>query len=274
MTTQVGAVELDALGDAVGLLGELGELYPEVESEEWTPYRDLYPELFAGSSWRLPCACYLVRSAGMTVVVDTGVGPAGLWDWGREREEGLPRELAARGISPDDVDIVFLTHLHIDHLGWNADRTGTPFFPRARYVAHHDALAFALGRSELPHIQRCVVSLTDRFEELGGETELAPGLTTTPLPGHYPGHMGIRITSGGEEAMLIADVAVHPALLDRPDWRYVSDLDHELSVATRRQLLDELVDSDVLVGCGHYPGPLGRIARVDARVVWQPSGGW
>jgi len=266
----VGSIELHPARDAVGVLAEYGEAYPEVPAEAWEPYRSLYPDLFARSSWRLPCNCFLVRSKGVTVLVDTGVGPPGLWDWTAESEGELPRALEEHGVRRDDVDVVFLTHLHIDHLGWNADFSGSPFFPRARYVVHHDAVAFARTRPELPHIRRCVEPLVERFELVSGEVELAPGVTAFPAAGHYPGHMAARLESEGERAMLIADVAVHPALLHEPGWLYVSDLDQPVSVATRRDLLEELVDRDVLVACGHYPGAgIGRVVTRDGRVVWE-----
>ena len=67
-------------------------------------------------------------------------------------------------------------------------------------------------------------------------------------PGHYPGHMSVRL---GHEGILLGDVAVHPALLDHPEWRYVSDVDGDRSVQTRRELLPALEGKLVL--CGHYP---------------------
>lgn len=266
---RVGDVELVPLLDAVGLLAEYGEAYPDVAPDAWEPYRALYPELFEDDSWRLPCTSYLLRTGGATVLVDTGVGPPGLWAWTAQSEGELPHALQEHGVAPDDVDVVFLTHLHLDHLGWNCDLDGAPFFPRARYVVHAAALAFARTRPELPHIRRCVEPLADRFEVPHADAELAPGVTVFEAPGHYPGHMGLRIRSGGGEAVLLADVAVHPALLAEPDWRYVSDLDPNAAVATRRALLPELVDRDVLVACGHYPGSgIGRVVTRDARVVW------
>jgi glyoxylase-like metal-dependent hydrolase (beta-lactamase superfamily II) len=269
---QVGSVEIYGLLDAVGRLAELGDAYPEVPVDAWEPYRALYPDLFAGSEWLLPCGCFLLRTEGTTVLVDTGVGPAGLWDWSAEREGLLPSALETLGIGRDDVDVVALTHLHIDHLGWNADESGNVFFPRARYLVHRDALAFARSRSELPHIKRCVESLADRFEYIESGSEVAQGIVAVSLPGHYPGHLGIRIESAGERAFLPADAAVHPALLDHPDWRYVSDGVHDECVATRRRLVTELVDSGVLICCGHYPGLLGTVVRMEGRVVWRQSG--
>jgi glyoxylase-like metal-dependent hydrolase (beta-lactamase superfamily II) len=266
----VGQVEVLPLLDAVGELGELGELYPEVDRDAWEPYRAPYPELFAGTRWRLPCTCYLLRTEGRTILVDTGVGPPGLWSWAQRSEGGLPRALEDHRVGREGVDIVFLTHLHIDHLGWNTDENGAVFFPRARYVVHRDALAFARTRPELPHIRRCVEPLVDRFEQVAGDVELAPGVTAVPAPGHYPGHMTVRIASAGAQAVLLADVAVHPALLDHSEWRYVSDIDHEASVLTRQALVEEVVGTDVLAVCGHYPqGGIGRVKKVDGRTIWE-----
>jgi glyoxylase-like metal-dependent hydrolase (beta-lactamase superfamily II) len=270
VSTRVGSIELACIPDAVGMLAEVAEAYPDVPEDDWAPYRALYPELFRGPSWRLPCNAYLVRSGGTTVLVDTGVGPPGLWDWTAEEEGRLPAALEELGVTRDGVDVVFLTHLHIDHLGWNTDLEGDVFFPPARYLVHEDAVAYARRRAELPHVRRCVEPLVDRFQTVAGDVELAPGVTTVALPGHYPGHLGLRLESEGEQALLMADVAVHPALLDHPEWRYVSDLDYDECVATRRAVLPELVDRDVLAVCGHYPGTgIGRVLREDGRVVWK-----
>ena len=268
----VGSFELYPVPDAVGVLGEYGELYPEVAAEAWEPYRALYPELFAGDSWRLPCGCFLVRAEGVTVLVDSGVGPPGLWDWTAEDEGLLLEGLERLGVSRDEVDVIFLTHLHIDHLGWNTDLEGEPFFPRARYVVHRDAVAFALTHSGRPHIRRCVEPLADRFETVDGDIELCPGVSAFAAPGHYPGHMGLRLSSEAKDAVVIADIAVHPALLANPDWVYVSDGDPGVAAETRRGVLPELVDRDVLVACGHYPGSgIGRVVTRDGIVVWEEA---
>ena len=268
----VGSLELLPVPDAVGLLADYEEVYPGVAAEAWEPYRELYPELFAGETWRLPCNCFLIRATGVTILVDTGVGPPGLWDWTAEEEGRLPEALAALGVSRDSVDVVFLTHLHIDHLGWNADLEGVPFFPRARYAVHADAVAFARTQADRPHIRRCVEPFVDRFETITGDVELARGVTAFAALGHYPGHMALRVESEGQTALLIADTAVHPALLDEPEWVYISDGDPAVYAQTRRGLLPELVDRDVLVACGHYPGSgIGRVVTRDGRVLWEEA---
>jgi glyoxylase-like metal-dependent hydrolase (beta-lactamase superfamily II) len=265
----VGDIELVALVDATGELGELAELFPK--TTDWNVYEDAYPELFKGAAFRVPSACFLLRAADTTVLVDAGVGPAGLWDWQAETEEGLPRALGDAGVVPEDIDTVFLTHLHVDHVGWNTDRDGRPFFPDARYVVHREALAFVRDDGQRPHAARTIAPFD--FEQIDGETELARGITAFPLPGHYPGHMGVRIDSGGETALLIADAAVHPMLLDRPRDVYAFDVDQVTSAATREALVSSLVDQDLLVAGGHYPGGgIGHVVGRDGHVLWTEAG--
>jgi glyoxylase-like metal-dependent hydrolase (beta-lactamase superfamily II) len=266
-SVRIGNVELVPLVDAVGELGELAELFPD--TPDWAPYRDLYPELFVRSRWRLPCTCYLLRSSGDTVLVDTGVGPAGLWSWDAEFEEGLLPALADAGVAPPDIDVVFLTHLHVDHVGWNTDRDGRLVFPNARYIAHRDGVASARARPR-GHVERAILPVA--FEELDGESVVAEGVVAFPLPGHLAGHMGVRIESQGERAVLIADAAVNPMQLAEPERVYVFDADPALCAATRRALLPELVDQDVLVVCGHYPdGGVGRVVTRDGLTVWEAA---
>jgi glyoxylase-like metal-dependent hydrolase (beta-lactamase superfamily II) len=259
---RVGDIEIVPVLDAVGLL-ELDEYYPGVSAEQWEPYRVLYPEVFDGFRWRLLCASYLIRSGGVTLLVDTGLGKFDLFD-SVELVGGLVPALAEHGVDPEQIDIVFLTHLHIDHIGSNTE------FPRARFALHRKALAAAPRRADRPHIAESVLPLIDagRLDGIDDGTELAPSVTMLALGGHDEGHAGLRL---GPDAILVADAAGHPALLDEPEWPFVGDGDPTRSAATRRSLLDEVLGRDTLVICGHYPGTgIGRVTRAeDGRVVWR-----
>jgi hypothetical protein len=102
----VGDIELLPVLDAAGELGELDELYPETPAAEWEPYRELYPELFADTRWRVPGASYFVRSSGTTILVDTGV-PAFLhepdWVYVSDGDPGWCAE-TRRALLPQLVD--------------------------------------------------------------------------------------------------------------------------------------------------------------------------
>ena len=116
-------------------------------------------------------------------------------------------------------------------------------------------------------------SLPVEFEEIGGETELADGVTAFELPGHFPGHMGLRIESDGRRAVLIADAAVNPMLLDVPDAVYVSDGDPAACAAdaagARRRSSSTRTSSPSAATIRR--GGIGRVVTRDGRIVWEAA---
>jgi glyoxylase-like metal-dependent hydrolase (beta-lactamase superfamily II) len=265
---RVGEVTLTQLLDAVGLLGACNELYPEVPIEHWEPYRTTYPQLFEGDMWRLPVACTVVEANGRTLLVDAGVGAPGLWGWDGEREGLLPGALAAAGTT---VDAVFFTHLHVDHVGWLADPA---LFTGARVLVPAGAVEYALANTSVAWLPGRLDELraAGRIETVVAGDDLLPGARAVAYPGHYPGHLGVEVSSGSARALLIADAAPHPALLDQTDWHFRYDFNAPLASATRATMVDAVVDTGTLVVCGHYPGSgIGRVVRRDGHVVWEEA---
>ena len=94
-------------------------------------------------------------------------------------------------------------------------------------------------------------------------------MVTFEAPGHYPGHMGLRIISAGQEASLVADVVPHAALLDQPEWVFAFDEDSTANAPTRAALVEDLRGRDGLVICGYFPGSgIGRVHEREGRLVW------
>ena len=135
----VGNAEIVALSDmSFRFPLPLAELWPEVPPQAWEAVRERYPETFSGDRMLIEIGCYLVRSQGHTILIDTGYGPGPI-DYIGGLRGLLMADLAANKIDPNDVDTVFMSHLHVDHVGWNTtDDNGklVPTFPNARYVAH------------------------------------------------------------------------------------------------------------------------------------------
>lgn len=239
---------VEPLCDGVGLLGPLAQLFPDMSAKDWAMYGERYPELVQGDAWRLPIMCFLLQTDGQTVLVDTGAGPKGVWDdWMPEPEsqEGLLRDLRGHGVEPEDVDIVFLTHDHIDHVGWNAHDDGSPTFPNARYLIHEDALACARATADRrSHIPRLVLGLGDRIETVRNGDDIADGVTVVALPGHADGHCGLVV---GDGEVIVADAVPHPAQFDHPEWTFGYDDDPQLAVATRRRILEEFGDRQLFL---------------------------
>ena len=129
----IGGLDIAALSDGAPDR-ELSGFFHEVDPDEWTRAvgitspDDPVPFNFG---------TFLVRGDGHHTLVDTGYGPPGR-EMGVPGGGELPRRLADLGVSPDDIDIVIHTHLHMDHTGWNIDddRDDALTFPNATfYVA-------------------------------------------------------------------------------------------------------------------------------------------
>ena len=165
----VGNAEIVALSDmSFPFPLPLAELWPEVPTVAWDAVWESYPETFSGDRMLIEIGCYLVRSQGHTILIDTGYGPGPI-DYIGGLRGLLMADLAANKIDPNDVDTVFMSHLHVDHVGWNTtDNNGklVPTFPNARYVVHQADLEHfrkpdvqAAGR--YPYMDRLIEPLAD-----------------------------------------------------------------------------------------------------------------
>ena len=227
---------------------------------------------------------FLVRTAGRTLLVDTGVGPSslGMATWLQTGRQ-LPERLRAAGVSPEEVETVVFTHLHPDHVGWNLLEDGgayRPTFPRARYVAHRadwDTFRRPEVQQALEGIAGAYVAQTlTPLESLGaldladGERSLSEEVTALHTPGHTPGSMSLLIVSGGERAIIVGDALGHPAQVEHPDWGVVFDADGETALRTRERLLDRIEAEGLTMSACHFPEPgFGRVVRLEGRRSWQ-----
>jgi glyoxylase-like metal-dependent hydrolase (beta-lactamase superfamily II) len=266
----LGGISVQALRDAHGSFASFARAFPDVPDEVENAGRHRYAEVFDGERWVLPFCAFLIQSQRQTVLVDAGVGPAP-GEFLPERQGWLPMELQSAGVAADDVDVVILTHLHVDHVGWAAVG-GRPFFARARYVVSEVDWRFVANRSESREI---LATKLAPLEDAGvltlvgpAEAQVAPGVVLRPTPGHTPGHISVDVRGAARRAVVIGDVAVHPIQLHDPRLAYVFDEDAAVAATTRERVLQELADSDVVVGAGHFPGGRGRVTRCRAGFAW------
>jgi len=218
----------------------------------------------------LPVGCFLIPG-DTTVLVDAGFGPADYENRGSLVGGRLPAALAESDCRPADVDILALSHLHLDHVGWLADQHGELTFPRAQvmvgrpdwqYFVEGDTAALPLA----PHIRAGLLKIAEsgRLTLLDGDRPVAPGITRLDAAGHTPGHSVFVVADGGERALLLGDALYCPAQLTETDWAALTDVDPGLARATRRRLAGDLgTGGGVGVGC-HFPGlRAGRVLRTD-----------
>lgn len=255
----------------------------QVPEAEW---RRALPEADAGG--RIPIGFNLVhvRCGGASIIIDPGFDdPLSSWQQGFAahspsladiaRTPGLEAALAGIDVAPGGVTHVLITHTHADHFaGIMAERDGglRARFPRARHILGRAAWETNPRREEpasdfvvrLGAIHR--LGLLDLIDE---EREIVPGVTMIPSPGEMPGHMIVRIQSGGECFYYLGDLFHHACEVEHPDW---SPPGRDLPAlrASRQAFIADAADSGATAVYAHarFPG-WGRIRRTADGVRWE-----
>ena len=215
-----------------------------------------------------PVSAFLLQSDERTILIDAGMGEQELLGPGFG---GLIPGLAAAGVTPDDVNMVVLTHAHPDHLG-GLIRGSDAVFKNAELALGEVEAGFwtdeammaqapdeAKGMFQLA--QTVLGAYGDRVTRIADGAEAAPGLSMMLSPGHTPGHSIVRIDGGDRQLLMIADTLasadVHTAL---PDVGFGFDSDPAQAAESRRRVFD-MVSADKTLVAGshiHFPG-FGRI---------------
>jgi glyoxylase-like metal-dependent hydrolase (beta-lactamase superfamily II) len=268
---QVGNVTIMAVPDT-GVSGSRPFMFPDVGEDAWQGWEHYFNPR---GNLQMNIGSFVLRSQGKTVIVDTGLGEI--------QRQGYPpgnllENLRSEGVPPEDVDIVLITHLHLDHVGWNLvtrDGKRVSAFPNARYVIVRDEWdAFTNDealRSQI-QIQECVLPLegTGQLDLVEGTHTVTSELTLVPAPGHTPAHACLAVVSGGDKAMIVGDLAHHPVQLTETTWEMAFDMNKKLASETRERIAQRIeADGGLTIG-GHFPPPgFGRLVRIDGRRIWQ-----
>ena len=136
-----------------------------------------------------PFTCFLVRSGDRTVLIDTGLGPINMFGF---TGGALLDELAKEGVKPEDIDTVFVTHLHVDHCGNVALPDGDVHratFPKAtyRWTADEDAFWRAASGPHADPVKPVMAAVDAQFKPANDGEAIAPGINVIGTPGHTPG---------------------------------------------------------------------------------------
>jgi glyoxylase-like metal-dependent hydrolase (beta-lactamase superfamily II) len=269
---RIGNVEITPILDAAIQAPPVRALFPNVPLAAWAPYK----ELLEGNGDLLPLSigCFVVRTGGKTVLVDSGVGAKARQGMPTGR---LPDALAEAGIKPEDIDIVIATHIHVDHVGWHTTARGdgfVPTFPNANHIFDRDEWAYWTApdvATNTPWVIDCVQPLEGVAEIslVGGEYKVTDDLTLISTPGHTPAHISVAVVSGGEAGVIIGDVCHHPAQVTE-GWSPVFDMNPALAMESREKLMARIEAERMTVIAGHFPHPgFGRIVRTEGKRYWR-----
>lgn len=214
----------------------------------------------------------LINSGGTRILADVGFGEAGPPGMG-----GVLRGLGKLGLAPGDIDIIFLTHFHGDHIAGLCDESGAPVYSEARYIttqAEWNEWTARWATSSAAEDQALLErfrALQDRFTFASAGDEIAPGVTVVDLAGHTQGHAGLLLESQGERLLHVVDLLHQAFQLAHLDWHFGFDSDGAAAGETRRRVLQECADSQILTLFYHldFPG-LGTVARAGTGYVFTP----
>src|SRR6266849_2941418 len=222
---------------------------------------------------------YLVNTGKQLILVDAG---AGTW-YGMGVLGRLAGNLRSAGYTPEEVDIVLITHLHADHVGGLTTQDGKRVFPNADvYVAKAESdfwlspeIAAKAPKDAQPFFQSAQAIAAPyikagKWHTFNGSESIVEGMQVVPLPGHTPGHTGYEFSSKGQKILFWGDTMhAQRVLLQHPEVTAIFDIDQTAAAATRNQLLLKLAREDVLIATPHMNFPaLGRLRKEGSGYSW------
>jgi glyoxylase-like metal-dependent hydrolase (beta-lactamase superfamily II) len=236
----------------------------------------LKDNLLPADRLQLPLAPVVVNTGRELVLFDTGYGRVVGASAG-----AFLGNLTAAGYTPDQIDVVVISHCHGDHIGGLIGENG-PNFPNARYVIAEEEYRFwtspeAMAAADLvKHAKLTLEQITplmDKIVFVKGGTQIAQGITALEAFGHTPGHLVFHVESEGQRMLVWADIAVHQVLsLQRPEWYLAYDIDKDKAAGMRKRIFDMAATERMTVHGYHmtFPG-FGFVERKDWAYRWVPA---
>jgi glyoxylase-like metal-dependent hydrolase (beta-lactamase superfamily II) len=216
----------------------------------------------------------IVETPNKTIMVDTCLG--------NDKQRAFPawtnlqtaflNDITEAGYPREKIDTVMCTHLHVDHVGWNTmlvDGEWVPTFTNARYLMAEPEYTYwsenrvagghgdYVGDSVAPVMDAGLVDLVPVDHKICDEVWLEPS------HGHSPGHVSVRISSNGENALITGDFVHHPCQMARLNWGSTADFDQEAAMETRKRMLGMLADEGTLVIGTHFATPSSGVVKRD-----------
>jgi glyoxylase-like metal-dependent hydrolase (beta-lactamase superfamily II) len=211
---------------------------------------------------------FLINTGTKLVLIDTGAGGFFGPTLGK-----LVTSLEASGYRPEQVDEIYITHMHPDHIG-GLVADGKRVFPNAVVRAAQAEGDYWLSKAKMEAAPKeAKDTFEDAMKALGpyvaahryrpfqGDVELVPGVRAIAAPGHTPGHTLYIIESGGQKLLLWGDL-MHVAAAQFPDPAVTIrfDFDSASAAEQRRKVFADAAANRYYVGGAHLPFPaLGHL---------------
>jgi glyoxylase-like metal-dependent hydrolase (beta-lactamase superfamily II) len=215
---------------------------------------------------------FLINTGTKLVLIDTGCGTFG------PTGGNLLSNLEAAGYRPEQVDEIYITHFHGDHIG-GLLAGGRPAFPNAVVRASRLESEYWLSKANRDAapaerrdgFQRAMDVMapyvaSGRFKPFAGDVDLVPGVRAQAATGHTPGHTVYVVESGGQKLLLWGDL-MHVAAVQFPDPAVAIrfDSDSTAAVAQRQTIFADAAGRGYWVAGAHLPFPaVGHLRAADS----------
>ncbi len=221
----------------------------------------------------------LIKTDGENILIDAGMGDA-LSErqkkmFGIEKASNLEKKLSQNHLTPEDIHLVLLTHLHADHAGGviKLDKDGKKVlrFPNARHVVQISEWEEAMHPDERTSATYFTSNLRILEEEkllelVEGEDEVAKGIRLVNTGGHTPGHQAVLIEDGENKILWPGDIIPSTHHLRIP---YVAavDLFPRETMEQKKRFLNMCSDDGWLLAFDHdLKVKLGKLEEKEGRV--------
>ncbi len=278
LETKLGDITIHRIIEQEGPFFAALSFFPSLTKEVLAENRSwLQPRfLNADDELNLCIQSYLVRTRHHNILIDTCVGnhkerPTRPF-WHHMKSDRYEKNLAATGLTVNDIDFVMCTHLHTDHVGWNTrleNGRWVPTFPKARYVFAERELAHWTERhrkdpAACPWVTDSVLPIVEakRTEIVKSSHTLNDLVQLVPSPGHTFDHYSVLVGKSGSDALVTGDMIHSPIQARYPEMGMMSDWDSKIAGESRRGLLERFCDTSTLWCTAHFPSPsTGRVKR-------------